>query len=41
MMAAKLEKMLQAGPVEIDRRWTAFFGSSPDGLPDGDAPMSG
>ncbi|PZU06334.1 FAD-binding oxidoreductase [Sphingomonas sp.] len=32
-IAAKLETMLQSGPIAIDRRWTATFGSSPDGLP--------
>lgn len=32
-IAAKLEAMLGAGPIPIDRAWAALFGSSPDGLP--------
>jgi len=32
-IAAKLEAMLGAGPIPIDRAWAAIFGSSPDGLP--------
>lgn len=32
-IAAKLESMLDAGPITIDRQWAATFGSSPDGLP--------
>ncbi|WP_278983812.1 NAD(P)/FAD-dependent oxidoreductase [Sphingobium yanoikuyae] len=32
-IAAKLETMLQNGPITIDRQWAATFGASPDGLP--------
>lgn len=32
-IAAKLETMLDARPITIDRQWAATFGSSPDGLP--------
>ena len=32
-IAAKLEAVLGCGPVTIDRKWAATFGSSPDGLP--------
>ncbi|WP_150295230.1 NAD(P)/FAD-dependent oxidoreductase [Sphingobium estronivorans] len=32
-IAAKLEAMLGAGPLSIDRKWAATFGVSPDGLP--------
>ncbi|KTR83893.1 hypothetical protein NS277_07375 [Novosphingobium barchaimii] len=32
-IAAKLEALLESGPITFERRWTATFGSSPDGLP--------
>lgn len=32
-IAAKLESLIDSGPISIDRQWAATFGSSPDGLP--------
>ncbi|MGJ0239830.1 NAD(P)/FAD-dependent oxidoreductase [Novosphingobium fluoreni] len=32
-IAAKLQALLESGPVTIERQWAATFGSSPDGLP--------
>ncbi|MBB3939117.1 glycine/D-amino acid oxidase-like deaminating enzyme [Novosphingobium fluoreni] len=32
-IAAKLETLLGARPITIDRKWAATFGASPDGLP--------
>ncbi len=32
-IAAKLETLLGARPIIIDRKWAATFGASPDGLP--------
>ena len=33
IIAAKLEALLDHGPITIDRKWAATFGASPDGLP--------
>ncbi|PEQ14062.1 hypothetical protein B2G71_00055 [Novosphingobium sp. PC22D] len=32
-IAAKLEALLGTGPITVERKWAATFGSSPDGLP--------